>query len=329
MKIVLTHALDDASMQYLKENGADVFIAGSSDIPSYAKELEDADALIIRSGECRAALMDRCPRLKVVAHVGIGFDNMDVEHATKLGIACAIAKGSNSRAVAEHTLAMIFALSKDLLNAEKGFSGGNWAARDAGRSFELEGKTVGIVGVGGIGQIVAKLCAALGMRVTGIQTGPGTPEEKRRQVEAAGCIPMASLEELLRESDFVTVHVPLNPETEGLIGEKELRLMKPGAFLINNSRGGIVDEQALADALNEGRIAGAAGDVFTEEPVPDDHPLRTARGFLGTPHSAALARESKARMMRMTAESCITICRGGETPNVVDPSVYLHRRPVC
>ena len=104
--------------------------------------------------------------------------------------------------------------------------------------------------------------------------------------------------------------------------------MKKSAFLINNSRGGIVDEQALANALNEGLLAGAAADVFTEEPVPEDHPLRHARGFLGTPHSAALARESKARMMRMTAESCITICKGGETPNVVDRSVYQHRRPV-
>ena len=132
MKFVLTHALDDAAMQYLKDNDVTVWIADSADVPSYVDELRDADALIIRSGECRADVMDQCPKLKVVAHNGIGYDNMDVAHATELGIACAIAKGSNAQAVAEHTLAMILAFAKDLKNADEGFHNGNWAVRDAG-----------------------------------------------------------------------------------------------------------------------------------------------------------------------------------------------------
>ena len=328
MKFVLTHALDDAAMQYLKDNDVTVWIADSADVPSYVDELRDADALIIRSGECRADVMDQCPKLKVVAHNGIGYDNMDVAHATELGIACAIAKGSNAQAVAEHTLAMILAFAKDLKNADEGFHNGNWAVRDAGRSFELGGKKVGIIGVGGIGRILARLCEALGMQTLGFQTGDYPTEQKKEEVESAGCIYYDDMEKLLADSDFVSVHVPLNPSTRGLIGKEELSCMKKTAYLINNSRGGIVDEQALADALNADLIAGAAADVFTTEPVTEDQPLLKAKNFIGTPHSAALAKEAKARMMMMTAQNCVTICTGGITPNVVDMSVYEHRRPV-
>lgn len=317
MRFVLTHALDDAAMQYLKENDVDVWIANSADIPSYVDEIANADALIIRSGECRAAVMDKCPRLKVVAHVGIGYDNMDVEHAAKLGIACAIAKGSNAQSVAEHTLAMILAFARDLKNADMGLHGGNWGIRDAGRSFEISGRKVGIIGVGGIGRLVAKLCKAVGMETLGYQTGDYPEEDKKREVEEAGCVFCSDLGELLRESDFVTIHIPLNPATRNLIGMEELRKMKPTAYLINNSRGGIVNEQDLADALNADIIAGAACDVFTEEPIPSEHPLLHAKNFLGTPHSAALAKEAKARMMMMTAQNCVMICRGEECPNVV------------
>lgn len=328
MKFVLTHALDDAAMQYLKDNDVTVWIADSADVPSYVDELKDADALIIRSGECRADVMDQCPKLKVVAHNGIGYDNMDVAHATELGIACAIAKGSNAQAVAEHTLAMILAFAKDLKNADEGFHNGNWAVRDAGRSFELGGKKVGIIGVGGIGRILARLCEALGMQTLGFQTGDYPTEQKKEEVESAGCIYYDDMERLLADSDFVSVHVPLNPSTRGLIGKEELACMKKTAYLINNSRGGIVDEQALADALNADLIAGAAADVFTTEPVTEDQPLLAAKNFIGTPHSAALAKEAKARMMMMTAQNCVTICTGGITPNVVDMSVYEHRRSV-
>lgn len=328
MKFVLTHALDDAAMQYLKDNDVTVWIADSADVPSYVDELRDADALIIRSGECRADVMDQCPKLKVVAHNGIGYDNMDVAHATELGIACAIAKGSNAQAVAEHTLAMILAFAKDLKNADEGFHNGNWAVRDAGRSFELGGKKVGIIGVGGIGRILARLCEALGMQTLGFQTGDYPASQKKEEVESAGCIYYDDMEKLLADSDFVSVHVPLNPSTRGLIGRDELACMKKTAYLINNSRGGIVDEQALADALNADLIAGAAADVFTTEPVTEDQPLLAAKNFIGTPHSAALAKEAKARMMMMTAQNCVTICTGGITPNVVDMSVYEHRRPV-
>ncbi len=328
MKFVLTHTLDDAAMQYLKDNDVTVWIADSADVPSYVDELKDADALIIRSGECRADVMDQCPKLKVVAHNGIGYDNMDVAHATELGIACAIAKGSNAQAVAEHTLAMILAFAKDLKNADEGFHNGNWAVRDAGRSFELGGKKVGIIGVGGIGRILARLCEALGMQTLGFQTGDYPAAQKKEEVESAGCIYYDDMEKLLADSDFVSVHVPLNPSTRGLIGKEELACMKKTAYLINNSRGGIVDEQALADALNADLIAGAAADVFTTEPVTEDQPLLAAKNFIGTPHSAALAKEAKARMMMMTAQNCVTICTGGITPNVVDMSVYEHRRPV-
>ena len=233
-------------MRFLAENGVETWIADSADVPSYIHELENADALIIRSGECRAAVMDRCPKLKIVAHVGIGFDNMDVAHATELGIACGIAKGSNSRAVAEHTLAQILTFAKDLKAADDGFHNGNWEVRNAGRSFEIAGKVVGIIGVGGIGRITAKLCQAIGMRTIGCQTGDYPEEQKKKEVESAGCTYYGSIDELLADSDFVTVHVPLNPSTRDLIGAEDIRKMKPTAYLINNSRGGIHGD-GLAD----------------------------------------------------------------------------------
>lgn len=194
---------------------------------------------------------------------------------------------------------------------------GNWGIRAQGKQMELTGKTVGIVGVGGIGSLLAGMCRALGMECIG-----WSHSHNRARVEAAGCRYVETLEEVLRTSDFVSLHIPLLPSTRHCIGARELSLMKPTAFLINTARGAVVDEQALADAVNQGVIAGAGVDVYGTEPAVLDNPVFTVPRILCTPHSAALTPDSWARMACGAVEGCYAVCQGKEWPGVANPEVW-------
>ena len=258
MKFVLTHALSPAGMAVLEESGAELYVANSAQPETYLEELQNADGFIIRVGLCPAELIDRCPNLKVIGRTGVGYDNVAVDHAAKLGIPVVFTPGANNRSVAEHAVASMFALAKNMLEADAQLRQGNWKIRDARKAFELQGKKVGIIGVGAIGRIVAQLCQAVGMETAGF-----SHSHNRKKVEDAGCQYYEYLDDLLRECDIVTIHNPLTPETKDMISARELSLMKPTALLINTSRGPIVNEQDLADALNQGVIAGAAVDVYS------------------------------------------------------------------
>ena len=214
--------------------------------------LESADALIVRLEKCPESVLRRCRNLKVLGRPGMGFENVPVDWCTERGIPVVLAPGANARSVAEHALALIFACAKDLKEMDEENRKGNWGIRAQGKQMELAGKTVGIVGVGGIGSLLAGMCRALGMECIG-----WSHSHNRARVEAAGCRYVETLEEVLRTSDFVSLHIPLLPSTRHCIGARELSLMKPTAFLINTARGAVVDEQALADAVNQGVIAGA------------------------------------------------------------------------
>ena len=321
MKIVVSHALSDDGMKILRESGAEIFVAGSAEPETFFNELTDADAFIIRLGQCREDLIRRLPNLKVIGRTGVGYDNVDVAYAASCGIPVVFTPGANSRSVAEHAVALMFALAKDLENADPDLRAGNWKVRDAGRAFELFDKKVGIIGTGAIGKIVAELCRGVGMK-----TAAYSHSHNRAKVEAAGCEYYEELDDLLRDCDIITIHNPLTPDTRGMIGARELGLMKKTAILINTSRGPIVNGQALADALNAGVIAGAAVDVFDTEPVSMDDPVLTARNLIATPHLAALTREAKNRMSVRCAEGCLAILRGEQWKDVVDRSVYDHER---
>ena len=321
MKIVVTHALSDEGMKVLSDAGAEVFVAGSAEPMTYIDELMDADAFIIRVGLCPKDLISRLPKLKVIGRTGVGYDNVDVAFASSQGIPVVYTPGANSRSVAEHTVALMFALAKDLKNADEQLRTGNWKVRDAGRSFELYGKKVGIIGTGAIGRIVAELCRGVGMR-----TAAFSHSHDRAKVEAAGCEYYEDLDDLLRDCDIITIHNPLTADTRNMISAREFSLMKNTALLINTSRGPIVNGQALADALNGGVIAGAAVDVYDHEPVPADDPVFTAKNLITTPHLAALTREARNRMSVRCAEGCIAVLKGKQWPDVVDKSVYENER---
>lgn len=255
--------------------------------------LENADALIVRLEKCPESVLRRCRNLKVLA------------------------PGANARSVAEHALALIFACAKDLKEMDEENRKGNWGIRAQGKQMELAGKTVGIVGVGGIGSLLAGMCRALGMECIG-----WSHSHNRARVEAAGCRYVETLEEVLQTSDFVSLHIPLLPSTRHCIGARELSLMKSTAFLINTARGAVVDEQALADAVNQGVIAGAGVDVYGTEPAVLDNPVFTAPRILCTPHSAALTPDSWARMACGVVEGCYAVCQGKEWPGVANPEVW-------
>ena len=278
--------------------------------------LESADALIVRLEKCPESVLRRCRNLKVLGRPGMGFENVPVDWCTERGIPVVLAPGANARSVAEHALALIFACAKDLKEMDEENRKGNWGIRAQGKQMELTGKTVGIVGVGGIGSLLAGMCRALGMECIG-----WSHSHNRARVEA-GCRYVETLEEVLRTSDFVSLHIPLLPSTRHCIGARELSLMKPTAFLINTARGAVVDEQALADAVNQGVIAGAGVDVYGTEPAVLDNPVFTVPRILCTPHSAALTPDSWARMACGAVEGCYAVCQGKEWPGVANPEVW-------
>lgn len=279
--------------------------------------LKSADALIVRLEKCPESVLRRCRNLKVLGRPGMGFENVPVDWCTERGIPVVLAPGANARSVAEHALALIFACAKDLKEMDEENRKGNWGIRAQGKQMELAGKTVGIVGVGGIGSLLAGMCRALGMECIG-----WSHSHNRARVEAAGCRYVETLEEVLRTSDFVSLHIPLLPSTRHCIGARELSLMKPTAFLINTARGAVVDEQALADAVNQGVIAGAGVDVYGTEPAVLDNPVFTVPRILCTPHSAALTPDSWARMACGAVEGCYAVCQGKVWPGVANPEVW-------
>ena len=312
MKFVLSMPLAPAGMEMMKKLGIQWEVGPGINWEAYPDALlESADALIIRLEKCPESVLRRCRNLKVLGRPGMGFENVPVDWCTERGIPVVLAPGANARSVAEHALALIFACAKDLKEMDEENRKGNWGIRAQGKQMELAGKTVGIVGVGGIGSLLAGMCRALGMECIG-----WSHSHNRARVEAAGCRYVETLEEVLRTSDFVSLHIPLLPSTRHCIGARELSLMKPTAFLINTARGAVVDEQALADAVNPGV------DVYGTEPAVLDNPVFTAPRILCTPHSAALTPDSWARMACGAVEGCYAVCQGKEWPGVANPEVW-------
>lgn len=317
MKLVASHPLAQEAMDYLEENNVEVYIANSSEPQSYIDLLKTADAFIDRIGICDASIIEQCPNLKVIGRTGVGYDNVDVACATKHGIPVVITPGANTQSVAEHAVGLMFACAKNFQEEDQEIRKGNWLIRDAHKAIELKDKVVGIIGTGAIGSTVAALCKALGMKCIGY-----SHSHNREKVEKAGCIYYENLEDLLYVSDFLSIHIPLTKETRHFIGAHELQCMKNSAYLINTSRGAVVDEKALAAALNNGEIAGAGIDVFSTEPVVLDNPLFKAKNTILTPHAAALTKEALRKMCVDCAKGCVAVCRGEKWSKVVDCSVY-------
>lgn len=264
MKYVMTEAVAPEGMALLDQSEK-VYVAHDANPANYTEEMKDADALIVRAAPAKIvnkAVMEAAPRLKVIGRTGVGYDSVDVDAATELGIPVVITPGANNRAVAEHSLTLMLALSKNLVEAQVEASKGNWAIRDAHKQFELYGKKAGIIGLGRIGRDTASLCTGIGMKVAGYD-----PFLTKEQIEGMGYEYYANYEDLLKDCDVISIHVPLTKETENMVSAKQLKEMKNTAIIINCSRGGIINEADLIEALDSGEIAGAGLDVFVGEEI--------------------------------------------------------------
>lgn len=312
MRVLVTETLSEQGLDLLRK---DFQVDVRTDLAKgdLAAELSPYDALVIRSAtQVTAAVLAAAPNLRVIARAGIGLDNVDVEEATRRGVMVVNAPQSNIISAAEQTLALLLAQARNIPQAHADLIDGRWE-RSKWEGVELAGKTIGLVGLGRVGSLVAARAAGFGMRVIAFDPYVSAERAKEMGVEI-----MPTLEALLVQSDFVTIHLPRTPETEGLIGEKELRMIKPGARLVNTARGGIVDEAALSKALEDGHLAGAALDVFAEEPLPATSPLYDMREVLVTPHTSGLGPRYWERAMQQFTDNLRRWLAGEPLRNVVD-----------
>ena len=311
MKVLVTEKLADAGLELLRdefETDERLELAAAGLIEA----IGPYDALIVRSQtQVDAAVIDAGANLKVVARAGIGLDNVDVDAATRRGVMVVNAPQSNILSAAEHTVALLLAQARNIPQAHASLIAGRWE-RGSFEGVELHGKTLGVVGLGRVGTMVAQRTLSFGMRL--IAYDPFVSRDRARQL---GIELMPDLGALLVQADFVTVHLPRSPETEGLIGEPEMALMKKGARIVNTARGGIVDEAALAKAIESGHLGGAALDVFDGEPVTE-HPLFGLPNVVVTPHLGASTREAQDKAGVAVAEMVKLALRGEFVPYAVN-----------
>ena len=257
--------------------------------------------------------------LRVVARVGVGYDTVDVLAATELGIPVTIAPNTNHESVAEHTIAMILSLARGLTNRDRAVRSGLWQRQPLPR---LAGRTLGIVGLGRIGRAVARRARALELSV--VAYDPFCHPEQAHELGVS----LLRLDELLASADIVSLHLPLTAETKQLLDSRRLAMLKPSAILINTSRGGLIDEAALCETLDAGRLAAVGLDTFAIEPLPHDSPLRRQERILFTPHVAGIDEESIRDMSRMAAQCVVDLSRGQWPAEcVVNPQTQGHLRP--
>ena len=315
MRILISEFMDAPAVDALRQR-FDVRYA--PDLVERRDALLDAvgevDGLIVRNrSRVDAALLGAAPRLRAVGRLGVGLDNIDLDGCAARGIAVVPATGANARAVAEYVIGATLALLRGAYFSTAAVAAGQWPRNALSQGLEAQDRTLGIVGFGGIGRLAARLARGLDMRVVGCDAA--LPSDHPAWGES-GVAPLP-LEALLAQADAVTLHLPLTPGTRGLLDAGRIALMRPGAVLVNTSRGGIVDEAALADALRAGRLRGAALDVFGEEPLPAGGPLADAPNLILTPHIAGLTQEANTRVSDMVAAGVTIALTGGAADSAV------------
>jgi D-3-phosphoglycerate dehydrogenase len=316
-KVVITEPMDGSGIEMLRREAEVIYVPQLPE-RSVLDEIGDAHALVVRVVEVSRELIAQGKNLLIIAKHGVGYDNIDVEAATEKRIPVINTPEANAESVAEHILGLMLSLSKKICISDKALRHGNLERREEYTGVELKDKKLGVVGLGRIGSETARKCrVAFNMDV--IVYDPYVPGEKAARM---GYSKVESLDDMLRTSDYVVICVPLTEETTDLIEARELALMKREAFLINTSRGNIVDEAALYDHLVRNTIAGAALDVFSKEPPPPDHPLLSLDNFIATPHIAGMTAEAMRRMATTVAEEITGVFRGERPKYLVNPQVY-------
>ena len=317
MKILVSDSLAPEGLEVFQRTGGfevDVRLGLKPD--ELKKICGDYDGWVIRSGtKITADLIEAAKNLKVIGRAGVGFENVDADAATKKGIVVMNTPGGNNVTTGEHTIALMMALARHIPQAVASLKGGKWE-RNKFVGVELCNKTIGVIGLGNVGRIVAERAAGLKMKVLGFD--PFIPPEN---IARMGVEP-ATVEEIFTKSDFITVHVPLTPETQGLINREAFAKMKSGVRIINCARGGIVDEKDLAEAIKEGKVAGAALDVYVDEPPAADHPLVKLEQVVTTPHLGASTDEAQLNVAIAVAEQMVDFLAKGVVRYAVNvPSV--------
>ena len=301
-RVVVADGLDALGLERLRAR-ARVDVFGGLDEAGLIGALQDADAVIVRSrSRLTARVLEAAPQLRVAARAGVGVDNIDVEAATRCGILVLNTPESSTVSTAEHTMALLLALARWIPQAQASLARGEWR-REAFVGIELYGKTLGVIGLGKIGAEVARRAQAFGMQV--VAHDPYISEDRAARLG----VQLVDLPALLAASDAVTLHVPLTPRTARLLGPEQLQRMKPGALLVNCARGGLVDEDALLAALEAGRLAGAALDVFEHEP-PQRRALLAHPRVVATPHLGASTREAQRSVAVDVAEQVLEALQG-------------------
>jgi D-3-phosphoglycerate dehydrogenase len=305
-RVLISDKLEAPGLELLRQSGIELDERPGLTGAALQQALREADGVIIRSGtRLTAEVLDQPGRLRAIVRAGVGVDNIDVAAATRRGIVVMNTPGGNTVSAAEQTITLLLALARHVPAADASLHQGKWE-RNKFIGTQLAGKTLGIVGLGRIGREVARRAAGLDMKVIGYD--PFMAPDKAAQL---GIESVPGLDQLLPRCDFLTVHTPLTDETRDLIGARELGLMQPGARVINCARGGIINETALAEALRSGHLAGAALDVFVQEPPPPDHPLLQLPNVVVTPHLGASTIEAQASVAREAAQLLIDYLKRG------------------
>ena len=296
MKILVTDDVSMSGLQPLRDAGFEVEKKTGLSAEKLREEVAASEGLIVRSEtKVTSELLDAARKLRVVGRAGVGVDNIDVPAATSRGIVVMNAPDGNTITTAEHTIALLVALARRVPQANTSLKSGKWERKNF-VGTELQGKTLGIIGLGRIGRVVASCARALGMNI--VAYDPFISTEQTRDLE----IENATFDDVLSRADFLTIHTPLTSETRRILGADAFAKMKKGARIINCARGGLIDEQALYDAITSGAIAGAALDVFVQEPPPANHQLLQLDQVIVTPHLGASTKEAQEGVAFTVAE---------------------------
>lgn len=322
MKCLIVQPIHARGLELLSQAGVECVSPDSADMADVSRAIVDCDAVITRNAGLDRQAIEAAGVLKIIGSHGAGTNMVDVAAATAAGIPVVNTPGANARSVAELVISMALALAKRTVPLDAAVRNGNWDARYEPGLRELSGMTMGIVGFGQIGRAVADIA----VKGFGMSVRVYSPSVPNAQIEAAGCHPDAELDELLRQVDIVSLHRPGNPGSRPLIDEAALAVMRPGALLINTARAALVDEVALARALETGRLGGAGIDVFSKEPPPADHPLFGLQNVVLAPHAGGSTDEALIRTAVAVAGQVVAVLQGARPEHLVNAEVWDRRR---
>ena len=318
-KVLIPQAIDHRGIEVLEQGDCEVILPDAYDEATLKKVIGNCDAVLVRTAKISKELIENATKLKIIARHGVGLDNVDIQAASERNIYVCNAPSANINSVAEHVVGLMLGISHQIVRADKALRRDEFHVRNTYIGTEVRGKTLGLIGLGNIGRLVAEKCAlGLGMKV--IAFDPYIKESGKEYIEL-----VESIDELMAESDFVSLHVPYSPKLHHFISKELLEKMKPSAFFINAARGGLVDEKALYHLLSTKKIAGAGLDCFEEEPTPANHPFWSLENVIVTPHMAAHSQEAMIAMAVDPANEILRVKNNQKPLNCVNLSQLTYQ----